>query len=140
MAFSWPAFSVILAGILAYIPHGIRVSLVMKNGRFDNSAPRDHEGQKSSLPEEKREFMLRLLGCHNNQMESLGVYAAGVAANLAFGDSKTLLNVFTALYIVFRVIYLIVYSLPQYAGGYLRTAAFVGCLAMIISIWSNAAF
>ncbi|PXF46037.1 hypothetical protein BWQ96_04212 [Gracilariopsis chorda] len=137
--FSWPAFSVILAIILAYLPHFMKVTLLTKFGKFDNKDPRAHTSQQSSVPKEKRALVTRLAGCHSNQIEMLGVYAAGVAANLSLKESDTAFIVLTALYVGFRALYIIVYAAPQVLGGNTRSITFVACMATVISIWSKAA-
>lgn len=138
--FSWPAFSVILAIVLAYLPHFFKVAVLTKFGKFDNKDPRAHASQQSSLPEDKRALVTRLGGCHNNQIEMLGVYAAGVAANLALKENDTALIVLTAVYVGLRGLYIIVYAAPQVLGGNIRSLAFVACMATVISIWGKAAF
>lgn len=140
MAFFWPFFSVILAILLAYFPHFFRVALVMLSGQYDNAKPRAYSDQHDTFSDEKRALLTRLASAHNNQLETLGVYAAGVTAAFFSGSSRTLLNVMSAVYIGARVVYIAVYAMPQVASGYIRSLTFVVCLSSVFVIWGIAAF
>lgn len=138
MTFIFPFFSVTVAVILTYIPHFIRVALGQRRGTYDNANPRDN----TKVDEQDKEFadlQKRLLGAHQNQLESIGVYAAGVVA-MVFrrGYTTWSVNYLCAQYLVFRVAYITAYIAPPVAKGYVRTLTFVGCFATIMIIWIRA--
>lgn len=137
MGFNFPLFSVIPAILLAYLPHFTRVFILFRSSAYDNKAPRAYGHSKF---ERNRQLLLdRLLGAHNNQLELLGAYAAGVAANIAMGKNDNALIVLCSVYIGARILWLIAYVSPQAAGGFIRTAFFAPCLASVMLLWGKAA-
>lgn len=135
--FNFPIFSVVIAVILAYVPHVAKVIVLKSIGKYDNRNPRKFNADSSSVPDGKRELATRLLSCHNNQLETLGVYAAAVAINVAVTSADNPPDYFlilTSLYVIFRAIYVVAYASPQIAGGYLRSLAFGGCIASLVTL------
>lgn len=132
--FSFPLLSVVIAVILVYVPHVWRVTIARKQGKYDNTNPRATE-QFSEMSEKQASLQRRLLGAHNNQLETIGVYASGVVANVARLKTDWKLVTLCALYIAFRVIYILAYAGPQYIGGYLRTLVFFFCIIVLFLLW-----
>lgn len=112
----------------------------MKEGKYDNAKPRAHQDQHEAFSEERQAFLDRLVACHVNQLETLGVYAGGVAAAALFGNDNTAIIVLCAIYLAARTAYVAAYVSPQVFGGYLRTLCFVFSLASISLIWGRSAF
>lgn len=132
-------FSVTAAGILAYIPHIMRVILATRAAAWDNGNPREQPSLQEKLTPEQYSLYTRLSAAHSNQLETLGLYAAGIAAAYAAGSSQAFMNSIAGVYVFTRILYVIVYALPPIAGGYLRTAVFFPALASIIVLWTEAA-
>lgn len=93
----------------------------------------------AELPAEKAALLTRLLGAHQNQLELLGTYAAGIVANVARGKDDWLLVILSGLYIALRCAYVVIYAGPQVMGGYLRTIIFLMIFSLIFVIWIRAA-
>lgn len=138
MGFNFPLFSVPVAFLLCYIPHGIRVAIAKKANAYDHTNPRYQTEFAEALSAEQAYLQRRLIGAHNNQLETIGVYAAGIVANVTRKSLSWPIHLMAALYIAFRVIYVVVYVSPQVAGGYLRSLAFMGVLGTIFAIWIRA--
>lgn len=137
MTFSFSIFSVLIAIILAYIPHIIRVVILRKAHAYDNTHPRI--SAFPSLSPARRELVTRLSSAHANQLETLAMYASGIlAAHLAMVPTSTI-NFWAAVFIIARIAYVIAYISPQIADGNFRTLAFVFCLTAICSLWNAAA-
>lgn len=131
MTFSFAVLSVPLATLLTYVPHFARVTLQQAQQKYDNTAPR------APLPPSG---LLHRLNCaHVNQLETLGLFAAGVAASVARGKGESLNDAFAAWYLAARAAYVVAYAAPQVAGGGARSLAFGASLAAIMSIWIRAA-
>lgn len=132
--FSFPLFSVLIAFLLAYVPHVWRVIIARGQGKYDNTNPRATE-QFSELSEDQASLQRRLMGAHNNQLESIGVYASGVVANVARDKTDWKLITLCALYLAFRVCYILAYAGPQFIGGYLRSLVFLLCIIVLLLLW-----
>ena len=128
--------SVQICALLAYIPHFVRIFLLRKT--YDNTRPRDVELAEKSQSEWRRELAERLYGSHKNQLETIGVYAAGVATALGVGVRSTRLIIVCAVHLGVRVLYNIVYALPQYLNGVPRTIVFVASVASMIAVYTTA--
>lgn len=139
MAFSFPLLSVPCAFVLAYVPHVMRAALWRRLGIFNNVSPRSVADKLDDLPAGQADLLRRLGGAHNNQLETLGMYAAGVVACVARGRDDWQLIALTASYLAVRVAYIVLYAGPPVAGGYLRSLAFGGVLGIIMLMWVKAA-
>lgn len=127
--------SVPIATGLAYLPHVIKEIVLMKHNKFDNTKPRGDE----SVDEKTDQLVTHLSASHNNQLESLGPYAAGVAAATAVGVAPAVLANATATYVGARVAYCIAYMAPQICDGVPRSLSWCGAMGAMIWIWVAAA-
>lgn len=127
--------SVPIATVLAYLPHVIKGSILSKHGKYDNKKPR----AKPSVDEKTDELITRLTGAHNNQLESLGVYAGAIASATAVGVSPVALGNAAAVYIGARSAYVAAYIAPQVGNGAPRSLSFSASFATIMWIWFAAA-
>lgn len=132
-------WSVPIAWGLSAVPFVARAVLLHLKGKMDNTKPRRREAETVSLPTEYRDLAIRLLNCHANQLESLGYYAAGVAVAVAVKVPAETLVKLTGLYIKSRLAYNLAYTMPQVAGGLLRSASFVASMASIGMLYAAAA-
>lgn len=132
-------WSVPLAWGISFLPHIARTVLVSVKGKMDNTNPRDKAGQIASLPKEYQGLAVRLASCHNNQLESLGYYAAGVAVAVAVRVPPETLAKLTGFYIKSRIAYTFAYAMPQVGKGVLRSLTFVGSMTSIGLLYAAAA-
>lgn len=129
--FSFALFSVLPAFGLAYFPHFLRVFLQSRVGKYSNSHPRSHVPATGLLH--------RLACAHANQLETLALYAAGVAAAAARGRGDALTDAWAKVYVGARAAYIVTYAAPQVADGMLRSVCFVISMAAIVGVWLRAA-
>lgn len=128
--------SVPIAIGLAYIPIFTRGAILHKNKKYDNEDPR----AVPSLGDEEKDKLMKDLGnCHNNQLETLGPYSAGIAAAAAVGVNACLLNSIATSYIASRGAYLVAYTSIKSGKGYPRTGAFAAAMTSIVWLWVAAA-
>lgn len=132
-------WSVPLAWGLSFLPHVARGILVSVHGKFDNTNPREKDAQVASLPKEYQGLAVRLASCHNNQLETLGYYAAGVAVAVAVRVPPDTLAKLTGFYIKSRIAYTLAYAMPQVGKGVLRSLTFVGSMTSIGLLYAAAA-
>lgn len=140
MGFNFPLFSVPIAFFLCYVPHGVRAYVAAKAGVLDNKEPRQMENSLSQLDKSKRDLINRASGAHNNQLETIGVYAAGIVANSAVGvpSDDWQFIALAAAYIAVRVAYIAAYLGPPVLNGYLRSLVFAAVVIIIILVWIKA--
>lgn len=100
-------------------------------GKYSNAHPRS--------PVPATGLLHRLACAHANQLETLALYAAGVAAAVARGRGDALTDVFATVYVAARAAYVLAYAAPQVAQGMLRTACFGTSMAAIVGVWFRAA-
>lgn len=138
MGFNFPLFTVPIATILCYVPHVARVILAKQANAYDNKDPRNSD-TAGTLSAQQAMLQKRLLGAHQNQLETIALYAAAVVANIARKPQDSwVLNLLTALYITFRAVYIAVYASPPFLGGYLRSIVFAACFSIIFALWVRA--
>lgn len=137
MTFNFPIFSAFIATILVYVPHVIRVKIATEAGKYDNKDPRNNDALQQMTAKD-RDLQRRLLGAHQNQIETIGMYVAAIVANIARGNEGWLTNMLAALYIGLRIAYIAAYAGPPIANGYLRSLLFFGCFSVILSLWITA--
>lgn len=138
MAFDFPLFSVLVAFSLCYVPHVIRVRIGKKFNTYNHTNPRDTAKFTERMSPAQADLQRRLLGAHNNQLESIGMYAAGIVANIARKPNDWLIHFLSAFYVMSRIVYIMVYMQPQVANGYLRTFVFGFCFFTIFAVWIRA--
>ena len=127
--------SVPIAVALTYLPHVTKVFIMTAHKAYDNRKPRDVESQLKAMPEGKRELVARLSAIHNNQFETLGVFAGGVAAAAAANVNSTVLTTLTAVYIGARSVYIVAYAAPPVLFGLVRALPFVASLGSATGLW-----
>jgi len=129
-------WSVPIATGLAYVPHFAKVGVLSRAHVFRSTHPREiNSTQKKSTDE----LVARLVGCHANQLESLGVYAAGIAAATAVGVPRDTLSNLASAYVASRALYIVAYAAPQVAQGLPRGLTFGASMSVIIFLWAYAA-
>lgn len=96
---------------------------------MDNKMPRNTEANQKGMSEEDKAFANRLAGAHENQLESLGYYAASVALAVATKVPENILLRYTTGYIASRLAYVVAYAAPQIAEGNIRSLAFGASMA-----------
>jgi uncharacterized MAPEG superfamily protein len=127
----WPILSVLVVYALTYVPFFLRMLLV---GRKSNNigfnklnareGGRDQLFLREAMDDHSFKQAGRLQAAHENSLESLGIYAAGIAAALATDAKKAAINTFASIFVVARILYTIIYALPPIAGGLFRTLLF----------------
>ncbi len=138
-ASSFALWSVPVSLGLTYLPHAAKVAILSRTGAFSNTAPRDTAGQDKKVDPSKRALVDRLRGAHLNQLETIGVYAAGVAAATAVGVPAVTVSRAAKLYVGARVVFNISYAGPQIADGNIRSLSFTAALGAIVWMWAAAA-
>ncbi len=136
---SFALISVPVACGLAFIPHFVKVIFLTANSSYDNKDPRALNNQTKTLSPSSSAFVTRLTSAHVNQLEMLGMYAAGIAAGTAVGVSPNTMTQIAGLYIAARIGYVIAYAAPQVGNGALRTIAFGGAIGATLWAWFEAA-
>lgn len=132
-------WSIPIAWGLSYLPFAARALLLKLKGNLDTSKPRRREAETASLPVEYQDISIRWANSHSNQLETLGYYAAGVAVAVAVKVPPETLARLTGLYIKSRLAYNLAYTMPQVAGGILRTACFVASMTSVGMLYGAAA-
>lgn len=125
--------------VLTYLPFAARAAVCFANGALDNRNPRDVDGQLKKLDPSSVALVKRLLASHNNQLETLGVYAAAVAAGVATRVPPSELNKLATVYISARVAFNVAYAAPQILHGLPRSLSFMASMGSCLAIWAAAA-
>lgn len=107
----------------------VEVSNANKTGRADISKMED------KLTKERYALVKRLDSAHQNALESLPVFASGVAAAVATGVPTPLLNSVCLTYLGARVCYTIAYALPPVLNGMPRSACWGIATAAQLGLW-----
>lgn len=124
--------SVPMAAGLAYFPHIAKVFILRYHGVHRRTHPRESVSTKSLAVDE---LVGRLKNAHFNQLESLGVYAGGIAAATAMGVSPDIVKHYAMMYVVSRAAYIVVYALPQGIFSFGRSGTFVAAWYAIVKLW-----
>lgn len=133
---SFALWSVPISAGLAYVPHFAKVAVLSRANVFRSTHPREIN---STQKEADDELVARLGGAHVNQLEMLGVYAAGIAAATAVAVPKDTVSTLAKIYVGSRALYVAVYAAPQVAGGAPRTICFGVAMSSIMFLWVYAA-
>jgi len=137
-AYEWPLQSVLVATGLAMSPLVASVGWAMRSGRFSNALPRTSQTAPDVPP-----FVARARAAHANNLETLGLYAGGIAAALATGVAPAKAGALATQYVVGRVAYNVLYVGGEAwcgTGGYLRSVVYAGlCLGPTLRLWLEAA-
>lgn len=141
-ALRWPIQSVVAASALAFAPVAAVVPWLMRKGPFNNANPRAiHEAPDAAvtLPA----WVRRARNAHFNNLESLGLYASGVAMAIMAGVNPVLIGRLATQYIWSRAVYNVVYVAGEErikTQGFIRTAVFwAGCVPPPVRLWLEAA-
>ncbi|PHH88299.1 hypothetical protein CDD83_7710 [Cordyceps sp. RAO-2017] len=97
-----------------WLPHAYAVALAGRE--YDNAYPRslrDSVMKSSTLDKTTKQRIVRAESASRNGFESLGFFAAGVAAATAAGTSAPLLNALSGGYVASRAAYVVVYARLQ---------------------------
>lgn len=135
---AWPLQSVLVATGLAMTPLVASVGWAIRSGRFSNALPRTSQTAADVPP-----FVARARAAHANNLETLGLYAGGIAAGVAAGVPAATLGRLATQYVVGRVAYNVLYVGGEAwcgTGGYVRSAVYGGlCLGSCLRLWAAAA-
>lgn len=141
-ALRWPIQSVLAASALAFSPIVAAVPWLIRKGPFNNTNPREcHERPDAAviLPG----WVRRARNAHFNNLESLGVYASGIAMAIMAGVNPVVIGRLATQYICSRALYNVVYVAGEErikTKGFLRTAIFwAGCVPPPVRLWLEAA-
>lgn len=141
-ALRWPIQSVLAATALAFSPVAAVVPWLVRKGPFNNANPREcHEAPDAAvtLPA----WVRRARNAHFNNLESLGLYASGVAMAIMAGVNPVTIGRLATQYIWSRAFYNFVYVAGEErikTQGFLRTAIFwAGCVPPPVRLWLEAA-
>eukprot|EP00178_Gracilaria_changii_P007999 TRINITY_DN2477_c0_g1_i1.p2 TRINITY_DN2477_c0_g1~~TRINITY_DN2477_c0_g1_i1.p2 ORF type:complete len:183 (-),score=42.53 TRINITY_DN2477_c0_g1_i1:301-849(-) len=127
------------AWVVSSLPLMVRGVLVSRFGNMDNRTPRDRGAQTAGMPKHIAALCDRLLACHNNQLETLGWFSAGVATAVAASVEPQQLAALASGYVAGRLAYTLAYAAPQLMGGVARSLAFVGSMSYVLRIYLAAA-
>ncbi len=133
---SFALWSVPIATGLAYAPHFTRVGILFRHSVFDAKEPREINSTKDPATDKLIE---RLGFAHVNQLETLGLYAGGIAVAIATDVPPKRTTQLAAIYISSRALYTLAYANPQLLKGLLRTACFTVSLSAALALWGHAA-
>lgn len=103
------------------------------NGRFDPQSIKD------KLTKSEAALVARLGAAHNNAMESLPLYAGGIACAVASGVPASTLASRAAAFLGLRVAYTIAYAMPPKFKGVPRMVLWLSSVVVSISIYGAAA-
>eukprot|EP00170_Pyropia_yezoensis_P007027 contig_28655_g7049 len=135
---AWPLQSVLVATGLAMSPLVASVGWAMRSGRFSNALPRTSQMAADVPP-----FVARARAAHANNLETLGLYAGGMAAGVAAGVPPGVLGRLATSYVVGRAAYNVLYVGGEAwcrTGGYARSAVYATlCLGPCLRLWAAAA-
>ncbi|GAB0491306.1 hypothetical protein MMPV_002558 [Pyropia vietnamensis] len=141
-ALRWPIQSVLAASALAFSPIVAAVPWLMRKGRFNNANPREcleAPDAAVTIPG----WVRRARNAHFNNLESLGLYAGGVAMAIQAGVSPVIIGRLATQYVLSRAFYNIVYVAGEErikTRGFLRSAVFwLGCVPPPVRLWIEAA-
>lgn len=90
------------------------------------------------MEESTLDFFKRLSACHQNGLESLALFAGGVAVSAATGVPERRMDICATVHIAARVVFSIVYAAPPFAWGLPRTAAWGVSVAASNALWVSA--
>jgi len=138
----WPIQPVLAAGALALSPLIAVVPYLQRKGTFRNDNPRECQESAAAVAELPA-WALRARNAHNNNLEMLGYYAAGIVVAITAGVSPAVIAARATEYIAGRALYNVVYVAGEAkikTRGYLRSAVFfLGCVAPATRLWVSAA-
>lgn len=97
------------------------------------------EDLQGKVSEEALDLAKRLTSCHQNALEGLPLFAAGVAFAVAAKTPLDEISNYCGVYIGARVMFLIFYALPPIASGIPRTIAWFVSTIASISLWTSSA-
>lgn len=126
-------YSVPIAAGLAYLPYVAKAVILHRNNAYDNKNPRASQ-IADPLKAETSALCTRLGNAHNNQLETLGLYAAGIAAGTAVGVPPTTMTKIARMYVGSRTAYVAAYTAPQYLDGNIRSVTWTASLAA--ALWT----
>ncbi|CAH0047081.1 unnamed protein product [Clonostachys solani] len=127
-------FAVPAAFACAHIPH--LYSVVASQGAYDNSNPRalkDSIASTGTLDEETKQRLIRAKRASENNYETIGLFAAGVAAANQAGAPTCVVNALSWGYVGFRVVYNFVYI---NLGG-IRETHWIRSAVWSVCMWSS---
>ncbi len=116
---------------LAYLPQIVKNAILNKNNAFDNKNPR----AETSVSPKVDKIVARCKGAHNNQLETLGPYTAGVAAAIAVGVPGAKIDKIAKLYVGSRVAYNVAYISPQVLEGAPRSLSWLSAIGSVVWLW-----
>lgn len=141
-ALRWPIQSVVAAAALAITPLSVAVPWLMRKGRFRNDNPRECQESPAAVATLPA-WVCRARNAHYNNLESLGLYASGVAMAIMAGVNPVLIGRLATQYIWSRAVYNVVYIAGEErikTRGYLRSVIFLaGCVPPPVRLWLEAA-
>jgi uncharacterized MAPEG superfamily protein len=116
--------------------------LTRASGKFSNA----NEQGRINLAELDGKVPKSTLACaqrcgaaHANGLESLAMYASGVAVAVVTKVPTSLLTKVCAGYLVSRIVFTVTYMMPPAANGLPRTLAWFGSTAFALNLWIQAA-
>lgn len=94
------------------------------------------------VPQAKLDTCARLGSAHQNGLESLALFAGGVAACLATGAPIGHVNMLAKVHVASRIVYNIAYAAAPVANGLPRSATWGVSLATSVMLWiaANSAY
>jgi len=137
------ASAVPIVAMLAYLPHGIKYSLMLAQqgvASYNHQTPRETNIDVvfASQPA-TAELCKRCVGCHINGLEALGFFGSGVAFAVARGVSNVTIAQRCNEFIALRCVYTIAYLVGNKPLSYVRTACFFGGLYVIGQLFAAGA-
>ncbi|TVY46673.1 hypothetical protein LOCC1_G003763 [Lachnellula occidentalis] len=97
------------AWVLAFVPHAIAAS---RSKLFDNRSPRTYVKSleaDQTIDKATKDLIIRCEGAQSNGFENLGFFASAVVAGNVAGLDAGTLNTLSALYLVSRAVYNVIY-------------------------------
>ncbi|KAM0434489.1 hypothetical protein ACHAPT_003585 [Fusarium lateritium] len=134
-------FAVPSAFFVCAIPHiyAVRISA----GTYDNANPRSHKEhieKSDKLDKPKKQLILRAKAATENGFETIGLFAAGVAAANHAGVHPRALNALSFGYVACRAVYNVAYVWLQADRRlcWVRSVAWSVGIGLITTLWVKA--
>ncbi|KAH6955681.1 hypothetical protein BKA56DRAFT_603476 [Ilyonectria sp. MPI-CAGE-AT-0026] len=140
---NYSIFMVPAAFLTVMLPH--YYAILASKGTYDNANPRGHQEHilnNEALDKARQQRVLRAKAAVANGFETIGLFAAGVAAANHAGVAVPTLNLLTMGYVAARLAYDVVYIWLQANRrlAFLRTTAWLIGVFLTLSLWMKAGY
>ena len=134
-----PYLSLVHALMICFFPVGLKIMLLVPKGRYNNKIPRNMKLAGGALASD--EFLSRVQSAHDNLLENLPLFAAGVIACVTSGVPIETVSALATYWNVVSALYVLVFISPinNLTDGNARTVMFATRLATEAKLFAIAA-